>query len=86
MEVRPDPTDDIARRRLINPEQIPYYHCVRRCVRRAFLCGRDRYSSKSFEHRQSQSDTKMTILILRRFSTVRAAYRIVVIHDGEFLE
>jgi len=39
-----------------------------------------------FDHFQSESDTKMTILISHRFSTVRAADRIIVIHDGEILE
>jgi ATP-binding cassette subfamily B protein len=39
-----------------------------------------------FDHFQSQSHNKMTILISHRFSTVRAADRIIVIHDGEILE
>lgn len=39
-----------------------------------------------FDHFQSQSDTKMTILISHRFSTVRAADRIIVIQDGKILE
>lgn len=39
-----------------------------------------------FDHFQSASNTKMTILISHRFSTVRAADRIIVIHDGKILE
>jgi len=39
-----------------------------------------------FEHFQSESHTKMTILISHRFSTVRVADEIIVIHDGEILE
>lgn len=39
-----------------------------------------------FEHFRSESHSKMTILISHRFSTVRAADIIVVIHDGEIVE
>lgn len=39
-----------------------------------------------FEHFQTASSNKMTILISHRFSTVRAAAQIIVIHQGEILE
>jgi len=39
-----------------------------------------------FEHFRSESHNKMTILISHRFSTVRAADQIIVIHDGEIVE
>lgn len=39
-----------------------------------------------FEHFRSASDDKITILISHRFSTVRAADHIIVIHEGEIVE
>jgi len=39
-----------------------------------------------FDHFRSQSHNKMTILISHRFSTVRAADQIIVIHDGKIVE
>jgi REP element-mobilizing transposase RayT len=41
-----------ARKHQINADTTLYYHCVSRCVRRAFLCGRDSYSGQSYEHRR----------------------------------
>jgi hypothetical protein len=37
---------------LVSVIDTPYYHCICRCVRRAWLCGEDRLTGKSFEHRK----------------------------------
>ncbi|MDW6094106.1 transposase [Vibrio rhizosphaerae] len=42
----------MARAQLVSPEITAYYHCVSRCVRRAFLCGEDQLTGKSYEHRR----------------------------------
>ena len=41
------------RKTLITVESTPYYHCVARCVRRAFLCGVDSVSGHNYEHRRA---------------------------------
>ena len=42
-----------ARKTQISLDDSTWYHCVARCVRRAFLCGEDHHSGQNFEHRRS---------------------------------
>ncbi len=42
----------IPRKLLIDPTEVGVFHCISRCVRRAFLCGSDRLTGKNFDHRK----------------------------------
>ena len=52
----------VKRKTLISVQDTPYYHCVSRCVRRAFLCGEDSFTGQSYEHRRGWVEDKMLAL------------------------
>jgi putative transposase len=51
-----------ARATLVSVQDAPYYHCIGRCVRRAFLCGFDAQSQTSFEHRRGWMQERLALL------------------------
>ena len=43
----------------ISAGETPYVHVVSRTVRRSFLCGKDKYSGKNFDHRRQWLEDEM---------------------------
>ncbi len=49
----------IARKEIINHGEIGVYHCISRCVRRAWLCGKDVYTGKDYSHRKGWIEKRL---------------------------
>lgn len=67
------------RYRQVSIEDTPYYHCISRCVRRAFLCGEDSVSGFSFEHRRQWIAARIKLLC-SVFAVDLCAYAIMSNH------
>jgi len=48
----------------------PYYHCISRCVRRAYLCGEDEYTDKSVEYRGHEIHRCPSLLFIGPYSEI----------------
>ncbi len=68
-----------ARKTQIDLNTTPYYHCYSRCVRRAFLCGLDRLTNKSFDHRKQWLVDRLALLA-EAFAIDVVAYSIMSNH------
>lgn len=63
----------------ISLQDTSYYHCVSRCVRKAYLCGVDCYTGQSYEHRREWIEARILRLACV-FSINICAYSVMSNH------
>ena len=69
------------RSQIVSLTDTPFYHCISRCVRQAFLCDKDCYSGKNFDHRKPWLVDRLALLS-EIFAIDIAAYAIMSNHDN----
>jgi len=73
----------------VSLQATPYYHCISRCVRRAFLCGTDTVSGQCYEHRRQWIESKLLELAqcfalrLCAYSVMSNHFHVVLFVDAE---
>ncbi len=79
----------VARKQLISLVDTPYYHCYVRCVRRAFICGDDKYSGINYDHRRGwikdkiMSQIDMFAIDCCAYAVMSNHYHVVLCIDEE---
>jgi len=77
-----------ARKHQVDLTVTPYYHCISRCVRRAYLCGHDRVSNRDFDHRkqwlvdQLHQLTKVFAIRICAYAIMSNHYHLVLFVDS----
>lgn len=77
------------RRTQICLDSTPYYHCIARCVRQAFLCGQDDYSGRNFDHRKQWLIDRLALqasvfaIDICAYAIMSNHYHVVLAVDGQ---
>ncbi|MDQ7050935.1 MAG: hypothetical protein Q9M92_15940 [Enterobacterales bacterium] len=82
----------VKRSEIVDSNTAGYYHLMTRCVRRAYLCGKDAKTGQSFEHRREWIENRILQLAeifsieIYAYAVMSNHYHIVVYSDPKLPE